>query len=52
MFGTEKRREKASFVKPAFSERELVQALSQRHGAATLERSARSGTVRPRYRMT
>ena len=43
--------EKASFVKPAHSEREGVQTLSPRHEAATLEQSVRSGTVHPRYRM-
>ena len=47
-----KRDDKASFVKPAHSEREAVQALSPRHEAATLEQSARSGTIHPRYRMT
>lgn len=48
----QKRNDKASFVKPAHRERGLVQALSLRRKAATLEQSARSGTVHSRYRMT
>ncbi len=47
----QKRDDKASFAKPASSERGAVQALSPRREAATLEQSATSGTAHPRYRM-
>lgn len=47
----QKRNDKASFAKPAQSERGAVQALSPRRKAATLEQSATSGTAHPRYRM-
>ena len=48
---TVKSDDKASFVKPAFSEREMVRALSPRRKAATLEQSVRNRTFHPRYRM-
>ena len=45
-------REEVSFPKPVVSEREMVQALSQRREAAALEQPVKSGTTHPRYRMT
>ena len=47
-----KRDDKASVLKPALSEREMVRALSPRREAATLERPVKSRTAHPRYRMT
>ena len=46
-----KRREKASPARRFLSERGTVKAPRPRRKAATLERSAKSGTAHPRYRM-